>query len=129
MTPVIPQGLTGRVCPKSLGSCGQPSSSSEAVVRAVTQWLPEAGSTGWRCLDDGWAASNPHPRLPTEPRELMPAPQQSWSLSTLPPGLLRGMTTGIHCACPEAAPGLKTWDQNHRPSLETAKNLSALHCQ
>lgn len=90
MTPVIPQGLTGRVCPKSLGSCGQPSSPSEAVVRAVTQWLPEAGSTGWRCLDDGWAASNPHPRLPTEPRELMPAPQQSWSLSALPPGLLRG---------------------------------------
>lgn len=39
MTPVIPQGLTGRVCPKSLGSCGQPSSSSEAVVGAVTQWL------------------------------------------------------------------------------------------
>lgn len=33
MTPIIPQGLTGRVCPKSLGSCGQPSSSSEAVVR------------------------------------------------------------------------------------------------
>lgn len=47
MTPVIPQGLTGRVCPKSLGSCGQPSSSGEAVVGAVTQWLYRVEMLRW----------------------------------------------------------------------------------
>lgn len=74
MTPVIPQGPTGRVCPKSLGGCGQPSSSSEAVGRAAAQWFPEAGSTGWRCLDGDWVPAPLTPHLPTEPRELMPAP-------------------------------------------------------
>lgn len=78
-----------RICLQPLGSCGQPSASSEAVGGAVTQGFPGAGSTGWRCLGGDWLPAPPTPpitppRLLTEPRELMPAPQQSRFPPALP---------------------------------------------